>query len=65
MNDKIKAAFIAQYYGLEKAAYADGYERAFTVSTLTINSEIEYLLLRSVNHLTDDECLEIGRFYGW
>lgn len=56
----IKKIFKAQYLGVEDCAFGDGYERAFPVSTITINSEHEYLLLRSVDSLTDDECKQIA-----
>lgn len=53
-QDTTKAQFFAQYYGVDGIAFSDGYEQAFTVSTITINSENEYLLLRSISDLTDE-----------
>lgn len=62
-----KALFFAQYQGqrnYQKPLHKNGHlsEYFCPVSAAHKNG---YLILRSVSQLTDEECIEIGKFYGW
>lgn len=64
-SEKDFTKFKSLYYGVDNCAFSDGYEKAFTVSTITLNSDHEYLLLRSVKHISKEHKEEFAKLCYW
>lgn len=66
-NSKVKALFVTQYWGQKVFRVSDTATVSQYVDGFFIDRFLEpsYLLLRTVDQLTDEECIEVAKIVGY